>query len=202
MQFVRAGDPIQELPLLTFVAQDLEAASSSSVVTPSMNSIVNRGSVKTLPPSLSIRPGLVLVQFSDRLKGAVIDAALVGLALASMVAASAFVADRFAEGSLELVLLSVMVVVPWIYFAGLESAPTQGTVGMLFSNARVSTLDGQRIGFVRASLRFVVMLLTVLVLPAIVISLLIALRFERGQAIHDMVARTLVVRRGIPIDSD
>jgi uncharacterized RDD family membrane protein YckC len=119
-----------------------------------------------------------------------------------MVAASAFVADRFAEGSLELVLLSVMVVVPWIYFAGLESAPTQGTVGMLFSNARVSTLDGQRIGFVRASLRFVVMLLTVLVLPAIVISLLIALRFERGQAIHDMVARTLVVRRGIPIDSD
>jgi uncharacterized RDD family membrane protein YckC len=158
--------------------------------------------MQTLPASLCIRPGLVLVQFSDRLKGAAIDAGLVGLALASTLAASTFVADQIAEEWRNLVLLGVVVAVPWAYFAGLESAPTQGTVGMLFSNARVSTLDGERIGFVRASFRFTVMLLTVLVLPASVVSFLVALRFERGQSIHDMVARTLVVRRGIPIAPD
>ncbi len=194
-----ARDPTQELPLLALVSRDIGAASASSVPQPSMNSNVSSGSAQTLPPSLSTRPGLVLVQFSDRLKGAAIDAALVGLALASMLATLVFVSDWIAEEWRVWVLFSIAVLVPWAYFAGLESAPTQGTVGMLFSNARVSTLDGDRIGLVRASFRFAVMLLTVLVLPAMVVSVLVAFRFERGQSIHDMVARTLVVRRGIPV---
>jgi uncharacterized RDD family membrane protein YckC len=163
-----------------------------------MNSIASSGSASVLPPSLSIWPGLVLVQFSDRLKGTAIDAALVGLALASMLGASAFFADRIAEEWHDWVVLGVVLLVPWVYFAGLESAPTQGTVGMLFSNARVSTLDGKRTGFLRASVRFAAMLLTILVPPAIIVSALVALRFERGQSIHDMVARTLVVRRAAP----
>ncbi len=191
-------DPTQEPLPLALTAPDLWAASASSALSPRMNSIVSSGVAQFLPSSLSIYPGLVLVRFSDRLKGTAIDAALVGLALASMLAASAFFADHIAEEWRNWVLIGVVVLVPWSYFAGLESAPTQGTVGMLFSNARVSTLDGERIGLLRASLRFASMLLTVVVPPAIIVSALVALRFERGQAIHDMVARTLVVRRAVP----
>ena len=143
-------------------------------------------------------PGLVLVRFSDRLKGTAIDAALVSFALGSLFSASVLWADRIPEEWRYWVVVGIGVMVPWLYFAGLESAPTQGTVGMLFSNARVSTLDGQRLGFVRASVRFATMLLTVLLPPTIVVSALVALRFERAQSIHDMVARTLVVRRAIP----
>jgi uncharacterized RDD family membrane protein YckC len=96
-------------------------------------------------------------------------------------------------------LLGIILLASWIYFAGLMAAPTQGTVGMLFSNSRVSTLSGDRIGFVRASWRFCVMAVTVLVVPAMVVSVLLTLKFERRQAIHDMAARTLVVRRATPL---
>lgn len=180
---------------LGLVASGHSSALVGAHTTQHMNTIGQIGSSPALPSSLSVWPGLVLVRFPDRLKGTAIDAALVALAVASLLGVSVFVSDRIADEWWPWLIAAVVIAVPWLYFAGLESAPTQGTVGMLFSDARVSTLHGERIGFVRASVRFAVMSLTVLVPPAGIVSALIAYRFERAQAIHDMVARTLVVRR-------
>jgi uncharacterized RDD family membrane protein YckC len=151
-------------------------------------------------PSLGPSPGIELVSFADRLTSSVID---VGLILAGSL--FVFAVSRL-ESFQELLsehgdfaLLGVILLGSWIYFAGLMAAPTQGSVGMLFSNSRVSTLSGDRIGFVRASWRFCVMAVSVLVVPAMVVSVLLTLKFERKQGIHDMAARTLVVRRATPL---
>src|SRR4051812_27129088 len=41
----------------------------------------------------------------------------------------------------------------WLYFAGMESSRRQGTLGKIAFGIRVADLNGERISFVRASVR-------------------------------------------------
>ena len=154
-----------------------------------------------VPASLRVANGLCLVPFRDRIKAAAIDAALVSFTISGLVLALFLLSGQFPDEEpawYSTASLAVCLVVPWLYFAGLEAAPTQGTVGMLYANARVATALGERIGFLRATIRFAFMALAFVVFPVLIISALIACQFERAQAIHDMIAKTLVVRRSIP----
>ncbi len=157
-----------------------------------------RASGADLPNIRPIATGLLLVPFGARVKAFLIDAALVGFLAASLCmpmlwgGASLGFEDTVVYAS----MLALTAVVAWIYSAGLEAAPTQGTVGKLFLDARVSTIDGARISFFRASIRFAFKAVSVVLLPISVASTLVAFRFERGQSLHDMVARTIVIHRG------
>jgi len=147
-------------------------------------------------------PGCRLTAFADRCKATGIDAGIVCVLASFMVTAAhllrAYVPQddlRLDDTSMMAILLALPFGVSWLYYAGLEGSPTQATVGKLFVDARVRTIDGEPIGFTRASMRFLVKAVTVACLPVVFVSALLAYRFERRQAIHDLVARTLVVAR-------
>jgi uncharacterized RDD family membrane protein YckC/Tfp pilus assembly major pilin PilA len=82
--------------------------------------------------------------------------------------------------------------VPWLYFAFMESAPTQATIGKLAFGLRVVGLDGQRLSFLRASTRFLGKILSVLSLG---FGFLMVGVTHRKQALHDVIGRCLVLNR-------
>jgi uncharacterized RDD family membrane protein YckC len=79
----------------------------------------------------------------------------------------------------------------WLYFALLESSPWQATVGKKVLGIRVTGMDGQRIGFWRATGRYFGKFISALILC---IGFMMAGWTKRKQALHDMIAGTLVVR--------
>jgi uncharacterized RDD family membrane protein YckC len=79
----------------------------------------------------------------------------------------------------------------WLYFAILESSSWQATVGKKLLGLKVTTLDGRRISFGQATGRFFGKILSGLTL---LIGYIMAGFTARKQALHDMIAGTLVVR--------
>ncbi len=85
--------------------------------------------------------------------------------------------------------LSTLVVL-WLYFAIMESSPKQATLGKLAFGLRVIDLDGNRVSFLRASARFFAKSLSALSLS---VGFLMAAVTRRKQALHDIVASSLVI---------
>lgn len=81
-------------------------------------------------------------------------------------------------------------VLAWLYFAACESSPWQATLGKLALGIRVTDLQGQRIGFLRATGRYFGKLLSAFMLC---IGFLMIAWTQRKQGLHDMLAQTLVV---------
>jgi len=79
----------------------------------------------------------------------------------------------------------------WLYFACMESSSWQATLGKKAVGIRVTALDGERISFGRATGRYFGKILSALIL---MIGFIMAGFTERKQALHDMIAGTLVVR--------
>ncbi len=84
-----------------------------------------------------------------------------------------------------------LIVVRWLYFALLESSAWQATLGKKAMGIYVTGLDGNRIGFGRATGRYFGKIISALIL---MIGFIMAGFTERKQALHDMIAGTLVVR--------
>jgi uncharacterized RDD family membrane protein YckC len=92
-----------------------------------------------------------------------------------------------------LVLATVSVLAQWLYFAGMESCQYQGTLGKMALGLVVTDMNGQPISFARASGRFFSKLITGLVPFAI--GYIMAGFTEKKQALHDMIASCLVLRK-------
>jgi uncharacterized RDD family membrane protein YckC len=80
----------------------------------------------------------------------------------------------------------------WLYFAVMESSERQATFGKQIMGLKVTGLDGQRLTFARASGRFFAKIVSGLTLA---IGFIIAAFTEKKQALHDMIAGTLVMKR-------
>lgn len=91
------------------------------------------------------------------------------------------------------VIVLLLIVGKWLYFAGFESSSWQGTPGKKVLNIIVTDMSGARITFGRATGRFFSKWVTGLI-PA-GIGYILAGITERKQALHDMIASTLVLRR-------
>lgn len=79
----------------------------------------------------------------------------------------------------------------WIYEAGMESSSKQATIGKMVLGLKVTDLEGRRISFLRATGRHFAKILSGMVL---LIGYIMAGFTERKQALHDMIAGTLVQR--------
>lgn len=79
----------------------------------------------------------------------------------------------------------------WIYEASFESSSKQATLGKMALGLKVTDENGQRISFARASGRFFSKILSRMIL---LIGYIMAGFTARKQALHDMIAGTLVVR--------
>jgi uncharacterized RDD family membrane protein YckC len=81
----------------------------------------------------------------------------------------------------------------WIYFAYMESSPNQGTLGKMALGLYVTDLQGRRATFGRTSGRFFARIITGLI--PLGIGFMMAGFTERKQALHDMIAGCLVLRK-------
>jgi uncharacterized RDD family membrane protein YckC len=83
--------------------------------------------------------------------------------------------------------------VQWLYFAGMESSERQGTIGKSAMSLRVTNYEGKRISFGHATGRFFAKIVSGLIPFAI--GYLMAAFTEKKQALHDMIAGTLVLKK-------
>jgi uncharacterized RDD family membrane protein YckC len=91
-----------------------------------------------------------------------------------------------------LVVQGVSVFLTLAYYTIMECSPAQATVGKMALGLKVTDLQGQRISFANAMGRTGGKLLSSLTLG---IGFIIAAFTEKKQALHDMIAGTLVVRK-------
>lgn len=79
----------------------------------------------------------------------------------------------------------------WLYFTLMESSTMQATLGKALIGIRVTDEQGRRISLAKANGRYWAKILSVLTFG---VGYLMAGFTRRKQALHDLVARTLVVR--------
>lgn len=92
-------------------------------------------------------------------------------------------------GALRFLLVSV---ISWLYWAGLESSQKQATVGKRVLGLKVTDMRGEPISFGRATGRYFGKYLSALILG---IGFLMIGWTAKKQALHDLMAGTLVVKR-------
>lgn len=85
----------------------------------------------------------------------------------------------------------ISAIIGWIYFASMESSTRQGSVGKIAMNIRVTDMNGNRITFMRATGRYFGKYLSMMIL---LIGFLMAAFTKKKQALHDVLAETLVVK--------
>ncbi len=85
-----------------------------------------------------------------------------------------------------------LIILKWLYFAGMESSQRQATFGKMAMSLRVTDLEGQRLSFGHATGRFFAKIVSSLI--PLGIGYIMAGFTEKKQALHDMIAGTLVVR--------
>jgi uncharacterized RDD family membrane protein YckC len=80
----------------------------------------------------------------------------------------------------------------WLYYALMESSQLQATLGKLALGLIVTDMNGQRINFGRATGRYFGKILSLI---TIYVGFMMAGWTEKKQALHDIIASTLVIRR-------
>jgi len=145
--------------------------------------------------------------FGRRFAAWLIDGIVVGLIAVTLTMMSGFafalvwglvvglrwgnVDEKFAGLVSALFGVAVGVVSSVVYHAAMESSPLQATVGKLLLGAKVTDLNGRRISFVRALGRFAGKIASFLILG---IGFVMAAFTEKRQALHDLIAGTLVMK--------
>jgi uncharacterized RDD family membrane protein YckC len=102
--------------------------------------------------------------------------------------AAAFLGLGFIAG-----FFGIILVVSWLYYALSESSSWQATPGKKILSLYVTDLSGQSISFGRASGRFFAKIITGMI--PLAIGYILAGFTEKKQAVHDMIASCLVLRR-------
>lgn len=84
------------------------------------------------------------------------------------------------------------IVINWLYGALMESSSKQATLGKMALGIKVTSLEGGRISFGRATGRHFAKFISAIIL---LIGYIMAGFTEKKQALHDMIAGTLVVKK-------
>jgi uncharacterized RDD family membrane protein YckC len=83
----------------------------------------------------------------------------------------------------------IFIIITWLYFAMQESSPAQATVGKRVMNIKVTDMEGNRIGFGKATVRTIVRFI-----PIIGPLGCLAIGFsDNKQGLHDWAAGTFVI---------
>jgi len=82
----------------------------------------------------------------------------------------------------------------WIYKAVMESSAKQGTFGKMVVGLKVVDLNGKRISFGRASLRWLVMMIIIIIPIVGIVALFMAGWTEKKQTLYDMICHVTVIK--------
>jgi len=83
-----------------------------------------------------------------------------------------------------------VVVVPWLYYAGFESSRGQATPGKVLMRLEVTDLEGNRLSFARATLRFFGKFISLII---VFIGFVMIGLTKKRQGLHDKIAGTIVL---------
>jgi len=86
----------------------------------------------------------------------------------------------------------ISLVAGWLYYALMESSKYCGTLGKIVVGIKVTDLEGNRVTFARATGRYFARIITNMTM---LIGYILAGFTEKRQALHDMIASCLVVRK-------
>lgn len=95
------------------------------------------------------------------------------------------------SGSIIIIQL-VSIVIYWLYFALMESSNKQATVGKMALGLIVTDMNGNKISFGQATGRYFGKIISGIILA---IGYIMAGFTEKKQALHDMLANTLVIKK-------
>ena len=104
--------------------------------------------------------------------------------------------DMFLRGAFVLAILALVAittVITWLYYAWMESSPAQGTLGKMTMGLIVTDMQYRPVSFARASGRFFAKFITGLI--PLCIGYIMAGFTAKKQALHDMIASCLVLRK-------
>lgn len=82
-------------------------------------------------------------------------------------------------------------VIGWLYFVLLETSQKQATLGKMLVEIKVTDINGNRLGFGQATGRYFSKMISMIILG---VGFLFPLWTPRKQALHDIIAGTLVLR--------
>jgi uncharacterized RDD family membrane protein YckC len=156
---------------------------------------LSAGNISSVP----VPPGVQYGGFWIRFVAALIDGILVQMVvlpisfLMGAMIGLAGVAVRMPGRGIHAVALIVGYafgfVVSWVYEASMESSSRQATLGKMALRLKVIDLQGNRVSFARASGRHFAKIISGMIL---LIGYVMAAFTHRNQALHDMIAGTLV----------
>ena len=86
----------------------------------------------------------------------------------------------------------IMLVSSWVYFAGLESSAWQATVGKKMLGMKVADTSGERIDFIKATVRYLSKFLSSFIF---MIGFIMVAFTAKKQGLHDFIARPTVVNQ-------
>ncbi|HVV97785.1 MAG TPA: RDD family protein [Rhodanobacteraceae bacterium] len=142
----------------------------------------------TWHPRTSVDP--IHAGFWRRCAARLIDSLIVGAISSALISVLRAVFD--ADGALSWIGDLEGLVIGWLYFASQESSAARATLGKRLMGLKVTDAHGERIGFGRATFRFLAQLLSAAIAG---IGFMMAGWTARKQALHDILAGTLVVFR-------
>ena len=135
--------------------------------------------------------------FWRRAAAMAIDSTIIGLVqmvlmMGVMGGSMAGGASEEAMGGGVLAINLLLIVAMWLYFALMESSAKQATLGKMMIGVIVTDTDGNRLSFGRATGRYFGKIVSSIIL---MIGYLMAAFTQRKQALHDIMAGCLVVRK-------
>jgi uncharacterized RDD family membrane protein YckC len=145
----------------------------------------------TYEPAQDMGPDFEYAGFARRLAAYLIDfMVLMTLGMPMILLLALF--TRLSDQSLERIVMIVSILVVWQYCALLESSKHQATLGKILLGLQVVDLQGNRIGFWRATVRHFAKIISKLFffLGFVIIDFTI-----KKQGMHDMMAGCLVIKR-------
>lgn len=92
-----------------------------------------------------------------------------------------------------LLVVAVFIVLSWLYYAWMESSEHQGTLGKMALGLTVTDMQARPVSFARASGRFFSKFITQMI--PLAIGYILAGFTEKKQALHDIIAGCLVLRK-------
>ena len=138
--------------------------------------------------------------FWPRFAAYLIDAIIMGLVLVPLGALIGVLAAATSDGDFEnspmwplatLIIRGASVALGWLYYGLMESSPWQATIGKRVLGLRVTDMNGNRIGFGKATGRYFGKILSGMIC---LVGFIMVAFTEKQQALHDIMAGTLVVK--------
>jgi uncharacterized RDD family membrane protein YckC len=87
-------------------------------------------------------------------------------------------------------IIACYLIIPWLYWARMESSGRQATLGKRALGIIVTDIDGEQISFARGTVRYWAKVISFLIL---LIGFMLAGFTSRKQALHDIISSCLVV---------